>query len=187
MSQVNRLTDNGAWSACPRTGPSEWGFLWRDTAPSWKKKEEKKGIRGKVWRAWNEWCSLDYETTTGVVNVKWNWTSGVGRTKLKAHQKPLGADQNRSLRLLRSQLLLFVFCTFSRTLLRPMSSYSSGHRQLCHLALILISFRTPPVSFLGNLHLYSGHHQLSFVVRVNLRFKPSSVLLCGHLRLVLGQ
>lgn len=23
MPQVDRLTDNGAWSACPRTGPSE--------------------------------------------------------------------------------------------------------------------------------------------------------------------
>jgi len=90
----------------------------------------------------------------------------------------LGADQYRLLRLLRSQLLLFLFCTFSRTLLRPMSSYSSGYRQLCHLALILFSFRTSPVSFLGNLHLYSGHRQLSFVVRVKLALQT---LICPSL------
>ena len=33
----------------------------------------------------------------------------------------------RTLQLLRSQLLLFLSCTFSHSLLRPTSSYSSGH------------------------------------------------------------
>ncbi len=43
---------------------------------------------------WDERCSLDSETTTGVVNVKWDWTRVGSNRELKAHQKPLGADQH---------------------------------------------------------------------------------------------
>ena len=92
----------------------------------------------------------------------------------------------RTLELLRSQLLLFLFCTFSHSLLRPKSSYSSGHRQLFHLSLVLLSFRTSPVSPLGNLHLHSGHRQLPLAVGVNLRLQPSSVFNVAIFHLYLG-
>ena len=82
----------------------------------------------------------------------------------------------RTLQLLRSQLLLFLFCTFPHSLLRPKSSYSSGHRQLFHLALVLLSFRTSPVSPLGNLHLHSGHRQLPSAVGVNLRLQVATLI-----------